>query len=93
MIQNDAQLEQACEALGDLYQVLAAYRTKVLPANPRNYLLLAQGPLEEIRKIQAEIDAYLGLNGQRAEGSDVDESKPVGALREKPPGHGDPRGS
>jgi hypothetical protein len=61
MIENDEQLQQACEALSDLYQVLASYRAKILLANPRNYAVIAQGPLEEIRKIQAEIDAYLGL--------------------------------
>jgi hypothetical protein len=61
MIENDEQLQQAWEALGDLYQALASYRSKILPVNPRNYTIIAQGPLDEIRKLQAEVDAYLGL--------------------------------
>ena len=61
MIEDDEQLQQAYEALGDLYRALASYRAKILPVNPRNYAVIAQGPLEEIRKIQAEIDSYLGL--------------------------------
>jgi len=63
MIQTDDQLQQAWEALGDLYRALASYRSKILPQNPRNYVVIAQAPIEEIRKIQNEIDAYLGLNG------------------------------
>lgn len=37
MIETDEQLHQAWEVLGDLYQALASYRSKILPANPRNY--------------------------------------------------------
>ena len=61
MIENDEQLQGSYEAIGHLYRALACYRTKILPVNRRNYAIIAQGPLEEIRKIQAEIDAYLGL--------------------------------
>jgi hypothetical protein len=88
MIENDAQLQQACEAMADLYRVLASYRARVLPANERNYALLAQGPLEEIRKIQADVDAYLGLDSLWAAGNESDASERAEALREKPPGYG-----
>jgi hypothetical protein len=62
MIENGEQLQQAYEALGDLYRALASYRERILPANPRNYAVIAQGPLEEVRRIQAEIHTYLGLH-------------------------------
>ena len=75
MIENDEQLHQASEALGDLYRALASYRAKILPANPRNYALIAQGPLDEIRKLRAEIDVYLGLH---------EKDGAVHALRETP---------
>jgi len=61
MIENDEQLQQAWEALGDLYRAVASYRSKMLPVNPRNYAVIAQGPLDEIRKLQAEVDQVLGL--------------------------------
>ena len=61
MIENDEQLQQTWAALGDLYRALASYRSKILPANPRNYAIIAQGPLAEIRKLQPEVDEYLGL--------------------------------
>ena len=88
MIENDGQLRQAYEALGDLYQALASYRAKVLPLNPRNYAVMAQGPLEEIRKIQAEIDAYLGLRELPGVASASGASEPSAALRETPPDYG-----
>ena len=66
MIETDEQLQQAWEALGCLYRALASYRSKILPANPRNYTVIAQGPRDEIRKIQAEIDEYLGLHESAA---------------------------
>jgi hypothetical protein len=75
MIENDEQLRQASEALSDLYQALASYRRKILPVNSRNYAVIAQGPLEEIRKIQAQIDEYLGLR----------EPATTDSLRETPP--------
>ena len=82
MIENDDQLRQACEALSDMYRILASYRAKILPVNPRNYAVLAQGPLEEIRKIQSEIDDYVGLHTV----SEIRQGKaePAAALREAP---------
>jgi hypothetical protein len=61
MIENDEELQQAWEALGDLYRAVASYRSRILPVNPPNYADIAQGPLDEIRKLQAEVDEYLGL--------------------------------
>jgi predicted KAP-like P-loop ATPase len=76
MIENDEQLRQASEAIGDLYQAVASYRSRILPLNPRNYRVIAQGPLDEIRKIQADIDSYLGLR---------ESTTTAETLRETPP--------
>ena len=59
MIQNDPQLQQAIEQIERLYQGLDALRGEVLPQNPRNFAILAEGPLDEIRKLQADIDGYI----------------------------------
>ena len=77
MIENDEQLQQTWEALGDLYRALASCRSKILPVNPRNYAIIAQGPLDEIQKLQAEVDEYLGLREPTAAAD---------ALRETPSG-------
>jgi len=59
MIQNDAQLQQAIEQIGRLYEGLDALRADILPKNPRNFAVLAEGPLDEIHKLQTAIDQYV----------------------------------
>lgn len=77
-IQNDEQLRGTHEAVGHLYRALAALRKDLSPAS-RNYRLYAQGNIDEIRKLQAEIDAYLGRT----------ETAPQAVtLREAPPNFG-----
>ena len=59
MIQTDGQLQQAIEQIERLYHGLDALRGDILPKNPRNFALLAEGPLDEIHKLQVEIDEYI----------------------------------
>jgi ABC-type enterochelin transport system substrate-binding protein len=59
MIENTAQLQQALEQMGRMQRILDSYRTDILPKNPRNFAVFAEGPLDEIRKLQAEISEYL----------------------------------
>ena len=35
------------------------YCADILPMNPRNFAVFAEGPLDEIGKLQAEISAYI----------------------------------
>jgi hypothetical protein len=37
-------------------QALCHLRTEVLPKNPKLFALMAEGPLEEMRRLQAEIE-------------------------------------
>ena len=62
MITNDAELSQSMEQLERMYRALAALRRDVFPANPRQFALLAEGPEEEIRRLQVAIDIYTGRN-------------------------------
>ena len=59
MIENDRQLQQAIEQIERLYQGLDALRGDILPKNPRNFAVLAEGPLDEIHKLQSGIDKYV----------------------------------
>ena len=59
MIENDAQLRQAIEQIENLYHAVDSLRADILPKNPRNFAVFAEGPLDEIRKLQADIDAYV----------------------------------
>lgn len=60
MITNDTELSQAVEQLERMYRALAALRRDVLPLNPRQFALLAEGPQDEISRFQQAIDAYTG---------------------------------
>jgi len=53
-------MQQALEQLARLYEGLAALRRDVDPLNPRNFATLAEGHLDEIRRLQHELDMYSG---------------------------------
>lgn len=59
MIHSDKQIQQAIEQIERLYQGLNALRADILPKNPRNFAIFAEGPLDEIRKLQKEISDYI----------------------------------
>jgi len=48
-------LDQTVEQLGRMNEAIAALRRECLPDQPRKFAILAEGPLEEIRRLQAEI--------------------------------------
>lgn len=62
MITNDAELSQSMEQLERMYRALAALRRDVYPVSPQQFALLAEGPEEEIRRLQEAIDIYTGRN-------------------------------
>ena len=58
MIETVEQLYQAIEQMGRMQRILESYRDEILTKNPRNFALLAEGPLEQIRQLQVQIDEY-----------------------------------
>jgi hypothetical protein len=65
-IKNDAQLQQAIEQIQVLCRVIDSLRADIFPKNPRNFAIMAEGPVDEIRKLQADIDAYIQRLGAAA---------------------------
>jgi len=59
MINNEAQLQQAIEQIQGLCRAIDSLRVDILPKNPKNFAIMAEGPVDEIRKLQADIDAYI----------------------------------
>lgn len=59
MIHNEAQLHQALEQIQGLCRAIDSLREDIFPKNPKNFATLAEGPVDEIRKLQADIDAYI----------------------------------
>lgn len=58
---DNVRLENAHEVLGNLYRALSALRAQYLEANPTAFGILAEGPLEEIRRLRQEIDELTGF--------------------------------
>lgn len=59
MITTDPQLQQALEQIQRLCQALDSLRRDILPKNPRNFAIMAEGQVDEIRTLQADIHAYI----------------------------------
>jgi hypothetical protein len=59
MIETTEQLEQAIGQMGRMQRILESYRSDILPKNPRNFAIFAEGPLDEIRKLESEISQYV----------------------------------
>jgi hypothetical protein len=52
----EAILTQTVEELGRMNEALTQLRRDYLPGQPRKFAILAEGPLEEIRRLQVEIE-------------------------------------
>jgi len=42
-----------------LCRAIDSLRADIFPQNPKNFAIMAEGPVDEIRKLQADIDAYI----------------------------------
>ena len=56
MNNKEAILSQTVEQLERMNEALAALRRELLPAQPKKFAILAEGPLEEMRRLQTEIE-------------------------------------
>jgi hypothetical protein len=59
MIENPEQAAQAIEQMGRMQRILESYRSEILARNPRNFALVAEGPLEQLRQLQVQLEEYL----------------------------------
>ena len=55
-MKTEATLTQTVEQLERLNEALVALRRDLLPAQPKKFAILAEGPLEDMRRLQAEIE-------------------------------------
>jgi hypothetical protein len=56
MRSTEAILDQTVEQLELMTDALAALRREHLPSQPKTSAILAEGPLEEIRRLQDEVE-------------------------------------
>lgn len=56
MNNTEATLTQTVKQLERLNVALVALRRELLPGQPRKFAILAEGPLEDMRRLQTEIE-------------------------------------
>ena len=56
MSKPEAILIQTVEQLERMNEALIALRRELLPGQPRKFAILAEGPLEDLRRLQVEIE-------------------------------------
>jgi hypothetical protein len=71
MITSEVEFQQTLEQLQRMYRALADLREQVLPKNPRLFAVLAEGPLDQIRQFQEEIETYVGATQIAEQEADV----------------------
>lgn len=49
-------LTQTVEQLEHMNEALAALRRELLPGQPKKFAILAESPLEEMRRLQTEVE-------------------------------------
>ena len=55
-MKTEAILTQTVEQLEKMNEALVALRRELLPGHPKKFAILAEGPLEDIRRLQVEIE-------------------------------------
>jgi len=58
MIETSEQLYQAIEQMGRMQRILELSRNEILAKNPRNFAVLAEGPLEQLHQLQEQVTEY-----------------------------------
>ncbi len=56
MKNNEAILTQTMEQLERISEALITLRKELLPGQPKKFAILAEGPLEDMRRLQTEIE-------------------------------------
>jgi len=61
MIKTTLSFDKRWKQLERMYRALADLRENVMPKNPHMFTLMAEGPLEQIRQFQGEMESYVGV--------------------------------
>lgn len=71
MIKDNEGLAQTLEAMGMMHRALVSLRKDILPVNPRNFAVYASGFVNEVRKLEEQINEYTGRAVAEEYDSDV----------------------
>ena len=66
MIANDEQLDIVREQIARLVRALQSLAREDRPENPRQFEIFAQGYVDQLATLRAEVDEYLGIAGVKS---------------------------
>lgn len=61
MIRNEQEFHQAVDQMDRMYRALASLKARQPMIEPGQFAVLAEGPIDEIRRLQSDLDAFLGV--------------------------------
>ena len=61
MIKSEQEFNQAIEQLERMYRALAALRSRRDSMSEQQFRLMTEGPQEELRRLQTELESYLDI--------------------------------
>jgi uncharacterized protein (UPF0335 family) len=59
MIANEHQMRQSVEQMERMCRALAALQAEVWPKSHRQFALMAEGPLEQIKRLEEELRQFV----------------------------------
>lgn len=62
MIKSELEFNQAIEQLERMYRALAALRSRRDTMSEQQFRVMTEGPQEELRRLQTELDSYLDIS-------------------------------
>lgn len=61
MITSEQEFNQTIEQLERMYRALAALRSRRESMSDQQFRLMTEGPQEELRRLQTELESYLDI--------------------------------
>jgi hypothetical protein len=59
MIANEQQMQQTVEQMERMCRALSALQTEVWPQSHRQFALMAEGPLEQLRRLEEDLSQFI----------------------------------
>ena len=80
MIESDEELAIVQKQLGLVEQIIESWRQRLLPHNPKNFAIYAEGAIDEADKLRAEINEYV----ERRKSRPPETNLPLTPARQQP---------
>lgn len=74
MIEDDEELAIYRKQLALVEQIVESWQRELLPHNPKNFAIYAEGAIDQADILRAEIEAYLAKKSAKAPDANADQA-------------------